>query len=80
MPYYEYRCVANGRTLEVRHAMDERLATWGELARLAGTEAGDTPSDAPIERLMSAPVPLTATAGEAVPQGCGAGCACAARN
>ena len=77
MPYYEYSCAANGRTVEVRHRMDERLTTWGELARRAGTDPGETPGDAAVERLISAPVPLTASGGaDPVPQGCGAGCAC----
>ena len=78
MPYYEYRCAENGRTLEVRHGMDERLATWGELVRAAGADPGDTPSDAPIERLLSAPVPLTSSqpGGDSGFQGCGSGCAC----
>ena len=82
MPYYEYRCASNGRVLEVRHAMDERLATWGELARRAGTDPGETPADAPVERLMSAPVPLTASGGGADTgfQGCGSGCACVPRS
>jgi hypothetical protein len=80
MPYYEYRCDSNGRTLEVRHAMSERLATWGEVAHAAGIETGDTPVDAPVERLLSTPVPLTASGqGPDVPA-CGPGCACAARN
>ena len=80
MPYYEYRCPSNGRTLEVRHAMDERLETWGQVADRAGIEPGRTPVDTPVERLLSAPVPLTgtsATSGSADFQGCGAGCACA---
>jgi hypothetical protein len=76
MPYYEYRCTSNGQTLEVRHGMEERLATWGELALRAGAELGDTPSDAPVERLMSAPVPLTGGSAEQGFQGCGSGCAC----
>jgi len=79
MPYYEYRCGANGRTLEVRHGMEERLETWGELAGRVGTDPGDTPLDTPVERLMSAPVPLTTTGSgpsSAGFQGCGAGCAC----
>lgn len=79
MPYYEYRCGANGKTVEVRHPMSDRLETWGELADLSGTDPGDTPLDAPVERLMSAPVPLTASSsgsGEAGFQGCGAGCSC----
>jgi hypothetical protein len=79
VPYYEYRCLANGRTLEVRHAMDERLETWGQLARRADVDRGDTPADAPVERLLSAPVPHTSSgqAGGTDFQGCGAGCACA---
>lgn len=77
MPYYEYHCGSNGRTVEVRHAMDERLATWGELTERAGTEAGDTPSDAPVERILSTPVPLTGTGPDGGFQGCGSGCACA---
>ncbi len=79
MPYYEYRCASNGRTLEVRHAMDESLRTWGELAGRAGIAVGATPASAPVERLLSAPVPLTGSAGaeSAGFQGCGAGCSCA---
>jgi hypothetical protein len=78
MPYYEYRCPANGRTLEVRHGMDECLATWGELAGRAGAETGTTPPDAPVERLMSVPVtsPGSADAGAREFAGCGRGCAC----
>ena len=84
MPYYEYRCGANGRTLEVRHPMTARLETWGELTELAGADPGETPRDAPIERLMSAPVPLTGgNAGPAAGPGfggCGAGCSCVGPN
>lgn len=76
MPYYEYHCGSNGQTLEVRHSMSERLETWGELADRAGTEVGDTPMDAPVERILSAPVPITGAGGEADFQGCGSGCAC----
>ncbi len=77
MPYYEYHCASNGRTLEVRHGMAERLTTWAEVSRAAGLDADDTPPDAPVERLLSAPVPLTASGSDADVQGCGAGCACA---
>ena len=76
MPYYEYHCGSNGRTLEVRHGMDESLETWGELATRAGTDLGDTPSDTPVDRLISAPVPLTASGGAPDFQGCGQACAC----
>jgi hypothetical protein len=83
MPFYEYRCGANGRTLEVRHAMATLLETWGELSEAAGADPGDTPLDTPVERLMSVPVPLTgSTEGAADPGfgGCGAGCACVSPN
>ena len=78
MPYYEYRCASNGQTLEVRHGMDERLETWGELTARAGADPGETPSGAPVERLLSAPVPLTSGSSDADAGfgGCGAGCAC----
>ena len=79
MPYYEYRCPSNGRTVEVRHGMDERLVTWGEVAGRAGLAVGATPADSPVERLLSAPVPPAAPSNGAASQnvGCGAGCACA---
>ena len=77
MPYYEYRCPSNGRTIEVRHAMDERLATWGELAGRAGLDLGSTPAETPVERLLSVPVPVAAGEASDVGGGCGPGCACA---
>lgn len=54
MPTYEYRCEANGRQVEVRHKMAERLATWGELCERAGIAPGKTPPAAPVEKLISA--------------------------
>jgi len=77
MPYYEYHCPSNGRTMEVRHGMNERLSTWSELAERAGTKVGSTPEDAPVERLMSAPAPLPGGSAQAAFQGCGTGCGCA---
>jgi hypothetical protein len=79
MPCYEYRCASNGRTVEVRHAMDESLATWGELTDRAGVGLGSTPAGAPVERLLSAPVPWTGSPArsDSAFQGCGQGCACA---
>jgi hypothetical protein len=78
MPYYEYHCPSNGRTLEVRHGMNERLETWGEVAERAEADPGDTPADTPVEKLLSAPVPITGTGRDTGFQGCGEGCACAA--
>ena len=53
MPTYDYRCDANQRVLEVQHSMQVKLRTWGELAELAGVDPGDTPADAPVERLAT---------------------------
>ena len=80
MPYYEYHCGSNGQTLEVRHGMNERLTTWGEVADRAGTDLGETAAEAPVERLISAPVPLNGSGKDADFQGCGGGCACVPQN
>ena len=80
MPYYEYQCAANGQTVEVRHGMSEELSTWGQLVDRAAIDAGDTPTDSPVQRIMSAPVPVTGSSGDVGFQGCGTGCACAAPN
>jgi predicted nucleic acid-binding Zn ribbon protein len=48
MPNYDYLCPSNGRRVEVFHAMSELCAR-------AGIPAGDTPEDAPVEKLVSAP-------------------------
>ena len=85
MPYYEYRCAANGRTVEVRHGMDGLLKTWGEVAQAAGEEVGSTPADATVERLMSMAAVGHAAGGGASAatafspgfKGCGSGCGCA---
>ena len=54
MPTYEYRCEANGRMVEVRHNMAERLASWGELCERAGLSPGTTDPATPVEKLISA--------------------------
>lgn len=57
MPFYDYHCEANGRTVEVFHKMNVRLKTWGEICQAAGIEPGDTPGDVPVIRLIGgAPV------------------------
>ena len=55
MPTYEYRCPSNGRSVEVLHAIGEAVEDWGTLCRLAGLPMGDTPSDAAVQKLISAP-------------------------
>lgn len=77
MPYYEYHCPTNGRTLEVRHAMTEHLGTWGELCERAETDPGDTPSGSAVVKLMSAPAAVGSGPESAGPPACGPGCACA---
>ncbi len=54
MPTYEYGCKANGRQVEVRHPMAERLQTWGELCERAGIAPGKTDPSTPVEKLISA--------------------------
>lgn len=53
MPTYEYRCASNGRLVEVRHKMSERLSSWGELCERAGVAPGRTDPAAPVEKLIS---------------------------
>lgn len=79
MPYYEYYCVDNGSVVEVRHTMDEEIRTWGQLCDRSGADPGDTPADAPVERLMSLPVPTPTASVRGGPEPCGPGCACAMR-
>lgn len=80
MPIYEYRCDANGTTLEVTHAMRETVSNWGQLCAHAGIETGDTPASAPVEKLISMPISQSSDApgaGGPVPPGaCGPGCGC----
>ena len=53
MPTYDYRCDANGRTLEVNHRMSELLRTWGEVCERAGLDLGSTPADTPVKRMAT---------------------------
>ncbi|HET20056.1 MAG TPA: zinc ribbon domain-containing protein [Chromatiales bacterium] len=53
MPSNDDRCPANDRVLEVRHGMNEALATWGELCDRAGIDPDDTPPGSPVECLIS---------------------------
>ncbi len=79
MPIYEYRCDANDTTLEVTHAMSVTVLTWGELCDVAGVELGETPGDAPVEKLISMPIAHgsdTPRGNPIPPGGCGAGCGC----
>ena len=53
MPSYDYLCSTNGRVVEVRHGMSEKLENWGEVCDKAGIELGETAADAPVQRLIT---------------------------
>ncbi|TNF35698.1 MAG: zinc ribbon domain-containing protein [Gammaproteobacteria bacterium] len=53
MPSYDYRCPANHAVVEVQHRISEQVHNWGELCERAGIPLGDTPADAPVEKLAT---------------------------
>ncbi|NJM64036.1 MAG: zinc ribbon domain-containing protein [Oscillatoriales cyanobacterium RU_3_3] len=55
MPTYDYFCPSNNQKLEVSHSMNLEVSTWGQLCELARCELGETPENAPVRRLLSAP-------------------------
>lgn len=56
MPLYDYFCPSNNRQLEVMHSISQEVKTWGEVCQLANCDPGDTPGDAPVRRVVSAPM------------------------
>lgn len=82
MPWYEYTCDANGRTLEALHPMDRTLETWGELAEAAGEEVGETPASTPVQKVFTSSLSITdgsakrPSIDDLPPGSCGPGCAC----
>lgn len=52
MPVYEYRCAANGRTVEVTHDSGVTLRNWGELCYLANLLPGKTDPGAAVQRVI----------------------------
>ena len=53
MPSFDFHCAANGQTIEVMLKMHETLTTWGELCARKGIPLGDTPPDAPLEKVFT---------------------------
>ena len=53
MPTYDYRCDANGRTLEVRHAMNKTVRTWGALCTLLDMDPGTTRVREPVRKVIT---------------------------
>lgn len=76
MPTYDYVCEANGQQLEVRHGMNEKLMTWGELCERLGMEPGDTPSESPIRRLISGGAVINSSALSNPEPACASGGCC----
>ena len=77
MPSYDYRCPANGQVIEVKHRMTERVQDWGELCALAGIAMGDTPADAPVEKLITGgQVVRSSSLGDAAAPPCSSGPCC----
>lgn len=80
MPTYDYRCEANGKTVEVNHSMQTSLATWGDVCHASGQTLGDTDADAPVHRLANGgQVIRRGSLGETTPacgapRCCGGGC------
>jgi predicted nucleic acid-binding Zn ribbon protein len=61
MPFYDYYCEANGKTVEVRHGIDVELTTWGEVCYAAQIPLGDTEFEAPVRKVISPPAISVAT-------------------
>jgi len=55
MPRYDYFCEANGKTVEVEHGWSRELETWGDLVDVLRMDAGGTPLDAPIRKVIGVP-------------------------
>ena len=75
MPLYDYFCPTNQRTVEVRHSMKEEIRTWGDLVSTAGIDAGDTPPESEVRRMITGGSFVRASSGD--PQAsCGPHCTC----
>ena len=77
MPTYDYRCEANGLTVEVKHRISEEIHTWGELCALAGIDIGNTDEHVPVRRLANGgQVVKSSSLGESAVPACNSGPCC----
>ncbi len=67
MPTYDYFCPENHRTVAVMHGMSAEVRTWGEACARAGAELGETPADAPVEKLLGAGMVLSNSRADLAP-------------
>ena len=77
MPSYDYRCEATQEIFEVKHAISERLQTWGELCENLGINPGNIAPDSKVTKLISGGGIVKSTAlknPEAPPCMSGGGC------
>ena len=52
MPFYDYYCESNKKTIEVFHSINKRLKTWGEVCKYAKIKPGKTSPKAKVVRLL----------------------------
>lgn len=78
MPNYVYACPTNGQTVEVMHPMSETIETWGQLCARAEVDAGSTPTETPVHRVIGGVAAHTGgESGNLAPMPCGKmSCAC----
>lgn len=76
MPSYDYLCETNGQVVEVKHRMSDKLSTWGQVCENAGIDTGNTPADAPVQRLATGgQVVKSSSLGDTAPPCAAGGCA-----
>lgn len=54
MPTYDYRCEANNKIYEVKHAMSLSPKTWAELCKATGMELKNIPGKTPVTKVLNA--------------------------
>lgn len=53
MPLYDYRIGHGERMVEAKHAMSASPATWGELRAASGLPDDGTPTDTPVQKILT---------------------------
>lgn len=53
MPTYDYRCEANNKVYEVKHAMALSPKNWGELCQIAGMDLKGIPANTPVSKVLN---------------------------
>ena len=77
MATYDYHCMENGQVIEVKHSMNEKLTTWGEVCANAGKDLGNTSADTPVERLITGGQVINSSALKNPEPACSSGSCCA---